>query len=244
MSAAATQAPILLYHRFGPTPADSMTVTDTVFLSHLDYLAANGYTVVPLRRIVESLQRKEPMPVGSVAIVVDDGHRSVYTNMLPVVMKYRIPVTLFIYPSAISNASYAMSWSQLHELQKTGLFDIQSHTFWHPNFKKEKKRLGAKEYEQFVRTQFVKSKARLEKEFGTRIDMLAWPFGIYDDDLMAKAKEAGYIAAFTIEGARETRLDNPMKLPRYLLTNADRGKRFEMILANSSRQAAAGGFKK
>ena len=92
--------------------------------------------------------------------------------------------------------------------------------------------------------QLVKSKARLEKEFGTRIDMLAWPFGIYDDDLMAKAKEAGYIAAFTIEGEREKHWGNPMKLPRYLLTNADRGKRFEMIFAGNSRLAAAERFKK
>jgi peptidoglycan/xylan/chitin deacetylase (PgdA/CDA1 family) len=236
--------PILLYHRFGPTPADCMTVTDSVFLSHLEYLKANGYSVIPLRHVVEGMRRKEPPPARSVAIVVDDGHKSVYTDMLPIVRQYRIPVTLFIYPSAISNASYAMTWGELRELQKTGLFDIQSHTFWHPNFKKEKKRLNALEYEQFVRMQLIKSKARLEKEFGTRIDMLAWPFGIYDDDLMAKAKEAGYIAAFTIEGERERHWDNSMKLPRYLLTNADRGKRFEMIFAGNSRLAAAGKVKK
>ena len=236
--------PILLYHRFGPTPADSMTVTGSVFLYHLEYLKANGYSVIPLRQVVEGLRRSQPTTSRSVAIVVDDGHKSVYTDMLPIVRKYRIPVTLFIYPSAISNASYAMSWGELRELQKTGLFDIQSHTFWHPNFKKEKKRLSAQEYEQFVRMQLVKSKARLEKEFGTRIDMLAWPFGIYDDDLMEKAKEAGYIAALTIEGERERHWGNPMKLPRYLLTNADRGKRFELIFTGNSRLAAAGGVKK
>lgn len=241
---AAEPVPILLYHRFGPTPADSMTVTNPVFASHLEYLKVNGYNVIPLRQIVEGLIGKQPLPERSVAIVVDDGHKSVYTDMLPLVRKYKIPVTLFIYPSAISNASYAMSWGELRELQKTGLFDIQSHTFWHPNFKKEKKRLTAAEYDQFVRTQLVKSKARLEKELGTRINMIAWPFGIYDDDLMIKAKEAGYVAAFTIEGNRENYWGYPMKLPRYLLTNADRGKRFEMIFTGNSRLAAAGGFKK
>ncbi|MBN1471022.1 MAG: polysaccharide deacetylase family protein [Syntrophaceae bacterium] len=241
---AAQPVPILLYHRFGPTPADSMTVTASVFLSHLEYLKANGYTVIPLRQIVECILRKAPIPAKSVAIVADDGHKSIYTNMLPIVRKYRIPVTLFIYPSAISNASYAMTWAQLRELQQSGLFDIQSHTFWHPNFKKERKRLDAQEYEKFVKTQLVKSKAKLEKEFGTPIDMLAWPFGIYDDNLIAKAKEAGYIAAFTIENKREGHCDNPMKLPRYLLTNADRGKRFEMIFTGNNYMAASGGLKK
>jgi len=32
-----------------------------------------------------------------------------------------------------------------------------------------------------------------------KVDLLAWPFGIFDPWLMAKAAEAGYTAAFTIE---------------------------------------------
>ncbi len=226
-----TCPPILLYHRFGAAPADSMTVTTSVFTSHLEYLKANGYTVVPLRRLLNDLNRKVQPPAKSVAIVVDDAHISVYTDMLPLVKKYRIPVTLFIYPSAVSNASYAMSWPQLKELQKTGFFDMQSHTFWHPNFKKERKKLTATQYEQLVKTQLGKAKARLEQELGTRVDMLAWPFGIYDDFLMARAKDAGYVAAFTIEGNRDRSFENPMKIPRYLISNSDRGKRFERILS-------------
>ena len=81
--------PILLYHRFGPTLADSMTVTNPVFLSHLEYLKANGYTVIPLRQVVDGMLRNQPAPVRSVAIVVDDGHKSVYTDMLPLVRNTR-----------------------------------------------------------------------------------------------------------------------------------------------------------
>jgi hypothetical protein len=47
---------------------------------------------------------------------------------------------------------------------------------------------------------------------------------------MAKAAEAGYAAAFTIERHPVTRQDQPMALPRYLLTDTDRGKAFEAIL--------------
>jgi len=233
--------PILLYHRFGPTPVDSMTVTPATFASHLDYLKSKGYVVIPLRQIVESrLRNGIVLPDKSAAVVVDDGHISVFREMLPIVKKYKIPVTLFIYPSAISNASYAMTWDQLRELRKTGFFDIQSHTYWHPNFKNERKRLSAPEYEKFVAMQLVKPRTRLEKEFGTRVDLLAWPFGIYDEYLMAKAREAGYVAAFTIEGDREHQFDNPMKIPRYLLSEADKGKRFERILNGHAEQRLAG----
>lgn len=231
-NSARDEVPILLYHRFGPTVADGMTVTTQVFASHLEYLAKNGYTVIPLRKLIDFYLRKIPdLPPHSVVIVADDGHKSVYTDMLPLVRKYSIPVTLFIYPSAISNASYAMTWDELRALQKTGLFDFQSHTYWHPNFLKERRKLGPADFEKFVDMQMKKTLVKIEKELGTRPDMLAWPFGIYDDYLTGKAKEAGYIAAFTIEHRRTCSHDGLLKLPRCLLINADKGKKFETILA-------------
>jgi len=227
------RVPILLYHRFGPVVSDSMTVTTAVFRSHLKYLKEKGFTVIPLRQLVDYYQRRgDPPPPRSVVIVADDAHRSIYTEMLPLVKQYRIPVTLFIYPSAISNASYAMTWKELRELKKTALFDLQSHTYWHPNFKKEKRRLSDAEYEKFVWMQLRKSRDRLEKELDIKVDMLAWPFGIYDDELIRHAADAGYRAAFTIErrsaGSRDN--VNTMVIPRYLMRNSDKGEAFEMIL--------------
>jgi hypothetical protein len=90
-----------------------------------------------------------------------------------------------------------MTWDQIRELK--AVFDPGGHTYWHPNFKKEKENLNPGDYEKFVEMQLKKSRERLEKELGVNVDMLSWPFGIYDDWLIAKAAEAGYTAAFTIE---------------------------------------------
>lgn len=229
------RVPILLYHRFGATVADGMTIKTSVFEAQMKYLHDNGYKVIPLRRLVEYYQGKAPAPAPkSVVIVEDDAHKSVYTDMLPIIRRYRFPVTVFTYPSAISNAKYAMTWNQLRELKKTGLFDIQSHTYWHPNFKKERRKLSPAEYEKVVTTQLQKSKSKLESELGGRIDMLAWPFGIYDDYLLKKAAAAGYVTTFTIERRHVTQKDSIMKLPRYLLINADSGKAFAQLLEGSA----------
>ena len=227
---------ILLYHRFGPAVADSMTVTTAVFESHLRYLKDNGYTVVPLSRLVDYYRGNTatPLPQKAVVIVADDGHKSVYTCMFPLIRKYHVPVTLFLYPSAISNASYAMTWDQIRELKRTGLFDMQGHTYWHPNFKIEKKRLSPAEYDKFVDMQLKKSKEKLEKELGGTINMLAWPFGIYDDQLVRRAMAAGYVAAFTIERRPVRPSDKIMEFPRYLLRNKDSGKSFAAIVAGAS----------
>lgn len=226
--------PILVYHRFGPVVADSMTVTTRHFESHVTYLMEKGYTVIPLRQLVDyHLGKTKSLPSRSIAITADDGHKSVYTDLFPLVRKYKIPVTLFLYPSAISNASYAMTWDQLREIQAFGLFDFQGHTYWHPNFKNEKKKLRPPDYEKFVEMQLKKSKEKLQQELGMKVDMLAWPFGIYDEDLIRKAVEAGYVSAFTIERFHAKPSDHVMALPRYLITDADQGKAFGRMLAGS-----------
>ena len=235
-SPASAGVPILLYHRFGPVVSDSMTVTTSVFESHLQYLRDRGFSIIPLKQLVDHCLGKESsLPQRSVVIVVDDAHKTVYTDMIPLVKKYRIPMTLFVYPSAISNASYAMTWGQLKEVSTIGLVDIQSHTYWHPNVRVDKKKLGPSEYAVFVDTQLKKSKRVLENELKGRVDMLAWPFGIYDDELMKKARESGYRAAFSIERRHASTADNAMALPRYLLNDRDRVKEFGKILANPSQ---------
>jgi len=229
-SAEGTSATVLVYHRFGPVVADSMTVRTSVFASELQFLHDNGYTVVAIREIVNFLTGHGDLPPRAVAITADDGHRSVFTDMKPLIEKYKIPVTLFIYPSAISNASYAMTWEQLEELKATGLFDIQSHTYWHPNFRVEKGRLSATDYQKFVQFQLEQSRDVLEQRFHTQVELLAWPFGIYDDELMATARKTGYLAGFTIERRKVSRKDNVMAIPRFIVSDSDVGKAFEQLL--------------
>jgi peptidoglycan/xylan/chitin deacetylase (PgdA/CDA1 family) len=240
-SRAATPAsvPVLVYHRFGPTVADSMTTTTPVFEAQLAYIKEHDYHVIPLTALVAYLRGEgPPPPPRSLVITVDDGHRSVYEEMLPLMRKYQYPVTLFVYPSAISNARYAMTWDQLRELLGTGLFTVQSHTYWHPNFKIEKRKQAQADYEKFVDTQLLKSKTTLEKKLGITIDILAWPFGIYDDDLLTRAGKAGYVAAFSIDRHAVNPSSTLMAAPRFLMTNIEQGKIFERLLASSSTTGA------
>ncbi len=224
--------PILVYHRFGPAVTDDMTVTTPVFESQLRTLQERGHQVVSLRDLVAALRgAATALPHRAVVLTVDDGHRTVYTDLFPLIRRHRIPVTLFIYPSAISNANYALTWQQLAEMKESGLVDVHSHTFWHPNFNVERRRLAAPAYERFVQDQFTKSRAILEQRLGGKVDLLAWPFGIYDAELMQWAQAAGYIAAFSIERRAVTRTEKLMALPRYLVVDADRGARFEALLA-------------
>ncbi|GAB7524606.1 polysaccharide deacetylase family protein [Paraburkholderia sp. 2C] len=212
---------ILVYHRFAQTAVDSMTVRVMTFEAQLAFLQEHGYRIVPLADIVAWMRdRSAPLPPKAIAVTVDDGHRSVHEVMMPIVMREHIPVTLFIYPSAISNASYALTWDQLLALKSTGLFDVQSHTWWHPNLGIEERRQSPDSVRRFAMQQFTHSRDVIEREVGGRVEMVAWPFGIYDDELVALAQSAGYVAGLTIEARRVRRNDSLLALPRFPMVDA------------------------
>jgi peptidoglycan/xylan/chitin deacetylase (PgdA/CDA1 family) len=226
--------PVLLYHRFGPV-AGSTTVTTAVFEEQLAWLREHNRSIISLRTVVDSLRNPgATLPPGAVTITVDDGHRSVYTEMFPLIKRYRFPVTLFIYPSAISNAWYALTWDQLAEMVKSGFVDVQSHTYWHPDFRQERARLPPDAYRAFVLTQLTRSKEVLSRHLGVNVDMLAWPFGIYDPELEQWAALAGYTAAFTVERRPVIRGENMLALPRFMVTDLDRGARFAAVLGGAA----------
>ena len=213
-----------------------MTVRTATFRWQLDYLRQHRRPVVPLRTLIAYLQgHSAAPPPGAVVLTADDGHQSIFTEMLPVVREYEVPVTLFIYPSAISNASYTMTWAQLEALRATGLFDIQSHTYWHPNFRIEKGRLSPDAYRAFTINQLVKAKTVLADKLGIEADMVAWPFGIYDHELIVMARDAGYVAGFTLDRRAVGSREQLLALPRFLITERVSQQIFVSMLAQGGR---------
>ena len=230
-AAGAPSFSILVYHRFGSAASNEMTIRTSTLRSQLEYLKAHHYPVVPLRDVIAYLRGTGPQPPASaVVITVDDGHKSVETEMLPMVRQFGVPVTLFIYPSAISNASYAMTWADVDGLRATQLFDVQSHTYWHPNFKIERRRLAPEPFRAFSSKQLCRARDVLQQRTGTAPDLLAWPFGIYDEEVAGIARDCGYVAAFTLGRQPVARGANLMALPRYLVTDDAVGKRFAALL--------------
>lgn len=232
-----TNVPILCYHNLNPTKPGSMNMTPQKFEAQIKWIKDHGYTVIPLKEAVEYFQgTRASIPPKSIVITADDGWKSAYTYMYPIIKKYNIPVTLFIYPQTISTGKNAMTWEELKELQNTGLFDIQSHTYSHPNFKQERKHLATANYEQFVNNELTKSKKILEEKMGKQITLLAWPFGIYDEYLEKEAKQAGYQMAFSIDARTANKNFKPMSEPRFMIIDKLSEKTFENIINRSSSQ--------
>jgi peptidoglycan/xylan/chitin deacetylase (PgdA/CDA1 family) len=229
---AGASVPILVYHRFGSVATELTTIRTETFVEELEWLHANRIAVIPLHQLIDRLRAgQDPADSPSVVLTADDGHESVYTDMYPLIKQYRTPITLFVYPSAISNSKTALTWDQLSKMAASGLVEVQSHTFWHPDFHVEKSRLTPTEYQQFTRNQLVLSKTRIEAHLHHQVDLLSWPFGIHDSQLEKWAAEVGYVAGFGIEHERVRRGDDLFALPRFEVTDADRGTRFAALVS-------------
>ena len=221
---------VLVYHRFAQSESGTNTVKTATLQAQLRSLSSHGYRIVPLRSALDCLSGGvSPYPL-MVAITADDGHRSVYSEMFPIIKEERIPVTLFVYPSAISRVPYALTWEQLLEMQSSGLIDIESHTYWHPDFRREKRRLSPEQYASFIAFQLTRSKEVLEQKLHHRVDFLAWPFGVSDSDLKRAAAKAGYIGAFAYSGGEINEHSDRFALPRVPVSEQDRGRAFEVLL--------------
>ena len=124
--------PILCYHRFGPNRS-AMTVTPAAFEAQMEYLARNGYRVIPMARLARFLEGKEPLPKKTVV----DHHR----RRLPRDLPDRVPDPARSTGSrrrcsstATSSApSDAMTWPQMQEMVRSGLIEIQPHSKTHSN---------------------------------------------------------------------------------------------------------------
>lgn len=219
VAAGGERVPVLVFHRFAATAVDSMTVRLDTFAAHLRVLQELRANPVSAASLLAWQRGAGALPPHAVVLTADDGHRSQFEHMAPLLRPLGWPLTLFIYPSAISNAAYAMTWSQLATLQAQG-FRIGSHTYWHPHFPRERQRLAAEAYRRFATDQLARSRAVLEQRMGGQVTLLAWPFGLQDELAVALARDAGYEAGFLLGNRDVVRGDAAFALPRHLVTES------------------------
>jgi len=206
-------------------------VSTATLEAQLRLIVGRGYTALPARHLVEHRLGLTPaLPERSVTLTIDDGYKSIYSIFFPLAVKYRIHATIFIYPSAISVLPFALTWEQLAEMRASGLIDVQSHSYTHPNLHIEEQQLSGPSFDRFVRRELELSRQVIEARLGQSCNLLAWPYGVSDAELREDARHAGYIAAFGVARRPVTRNDDIFALPRYIVTESNREAFLERIL--------------
>jgi peptidoglycan/xylan/chitin deacetylase (PgdA/CDA1 family) len=193
----ADAAVILIYHKIGDNRTPTTNVSTELFKQQMKYLKDNQFRVISLSKLISLMKNKKPIPKKSIVITFDDGYKTVYTNAFPTIKKYGYPACVFLPTEAIERhyPDY-MNLSQIKQMRKFGI-DFQSHSYSHPRMAYKPKNISEKEYENFLTSQLIKSKAFFEKYLGYAPTMFAIPYGEYNKTVINIAIKSGFSAIFT-----------------------------------------------
>jgi peptidoglycan/xylan/chitin deacetylase (PgdA/CDA1 family) len=188
--------PILCYHNLGEQAKGRMVMATSTFREQMQYLRANGYRVISLREFVEFTRLGRQVPQRSVVLTFDDGYKSFRQHAYPVLKELGFTATLFVYTDYVGAGRNALSWQDLRELGADG-FDVQAHSKTHGDLRRIAGEPDA-QYQRRMQAELAQPQELFWKHLGRRADILAFPYGSWDEALLGKASEHGYVAGFSV----------------------------------------------
>ncbi len=209
--------PILMYHNLRDLPNDASelqrtwTVAPKHFEAQMNYLAQRGFRTITMAQLIAHLRERQPLPVKPIVISFDDGWREQYTVAFPILKKYGLIGTFFVYTNPLGYGQF-LTWTQLQEMAAAGM-DIQSHTLSHPHLRTLAPDAAMKE--------IAESKALLERRLGKPVIAFSYPYGEYDPAVIEMLKRAGYASAVTLATGYRQRADELFALRRIRVSYAD-----------------------
>jgi peptidoglycan/xylan/chitin deacetylase (PgdA/CDA1 family) len=206
--------PVLSYHNFSLDKTDKMTVSKTSFEDQMRLLKERGYRVISMEQLFDFFDFRKQIPAKSVVITIDDGWKSASEIAFPVLKQYGYPATLFVYTDLINSGRKAMTWEHLKEVADNG-FDIQCHTISHRDLSDIHEEESFKEYFDTVEKEIIQSKEIIKSNTGRDCRYLAYPFGNFNNMVIAILKRNGFRGAFTVR-----RGSNPFFINNYTVNRS------------------------
>ncbi|HEY5606802.1 MAG TPA: polysaccharide deacetylase family protein [Alphaproteobacteria bacterium] len=210
-ASAADSAVAFVYNRFDEAGAFG-NIASKQLAAHIAELKSGNYTVLPLADIANALATRASLPERAVAITIDDGFRSFYTAGWPLLRAAKLPVTLFVLPDVIDrkNESY-MTWDQVRELQRAGVaIGLRG-----PGPGTTVLRNAAD-----AAAELAAGRARIAAELGAAPTFIAWPYGEFSTALGEAARTGGFGAGFGQHSGVIHAEENPLFLPRFVMTDS------------------------
>lgn len=216
---AGEEVPILLYHHIDEEGEGNSCIQTKNFLAHLDALAQAGYSTVSPMQLIDYVQRGTELPDKPILITFDDGYRSNYEIAYPALVQRGMKATIFMIGVSAGKDTYKdtgkpmiphFSYEQAKEMVDSGLISVQSHTYdlhQYGPLEPDGGRNGMlpmdtesqERYLQVLREDLERSILETAQKTGEPVTALAYPVGLYNDEIDRVCDEVGLVATFTIE---------------------------------------------
>jgi poly-beta-1,6-N-acetyl-D-glucosamine N-deacetylase len=269
VSAAAADAPyhvpyqVLAYHDVrdhvnGNYDQDQYAVSTKNLIDHFNWLKINGFVPVSLDDILAAQRGESELPEKAVLLTFDDGLKSVYTHVFPLLKLFGYPAVISIVTSWVEGdqevkaagrvltADDFVTWDQVREMHDSGLIEIASHSHdlhrgitGNEMYNEQPAAVtmaltdhgyeSRDEYLARIRKDLAKSVELIEQHTGQAPRTMTWPYGAFNQETLEIARDLGMPITLTLD-------DGPNKLHdteinRHLVeANADVGGFAYMLL--------------
>lgn len=208
--------PILCYHRLG-TGVSKMIVSPGSFEAQMAWLVRHDYRVIRLADLAGFLAGQRPLPQRAVVLTFDDGYESFYRHAYPVLKKYGMPATVFVYTDFLGGGD-ALTWPQMQEMLASGLVDVQSHSKSHRNLVERLPGETEERYRANLDVEMRVPRDVLERRLPPlKVRHLAYPFGDADAAVLDSAARHGIELAATVVPGGNPFFAQPLMLRRTMI---------------------------
>lgn len=207
------QVNIFIYHRFGEARYPSTNISVEVFESHLQYLQQKQIEIRSLPEIVNLLKGGQALPRKAAVLTVDDAFTSFLQEGMPLIRRYKAPVTLFVNTDSVGTRGY-LSWDDLRSLVKEGVV-IGNHSATHDYLIEKTAGESASDWRERVRSDILRAQAAFKAELGIVPTLFAYPYGEFSPELTALVKELGFAAAIAQQSGVVDASTDLFTVPRF-----------------------------
>jgi peptidoglycan/xylan/chitin deacetylase (PgdA/CDA1 family) len=206
--------PIMMYHHVKNTGLGKDVISPFEFENDLKYLSENNFHTITMTQLISYVYDDEELPENPIILTFDDGLYSTYKNVFPLLQKYNMKIVLSIVGKSVddfsrvndTNIGYAhVTWTMIDEMAKSGLVEIQNHSY---NLHKvcngrygchQKYNESFNHYEEFLTNDITTLQDKVEAVLGYEPNTFTYPYGRYNENTDEILKKLGFKATLSVK---------------------------------------------
>jgi len=241
------EVPIVMYHLVTTNKryVGKHGITPEELAADLRWLKENDYNTVVMQDLINFVERGKRLPKKPIMLTFDDGNRSDYEYLFPLLEELDMRAVLAIIGSATDECSAGcaknptakypnMTWTQIKQMHDADAAEIISHSYDLHGRRGSGRKKGESDvaYRERLSKDLLQLQQKCEEHLGFVPVGFAYPLGVISNGSQEILQELGFKASLSCwEGVAVITRDEPETLFQLKRTNRPSGKPIETILA-------------